>query len=169
MNRLIFFVFVLMFARSNYVFSQPREMFPIVEAVKGINLSKPDNSSIGFIGERCGSLYTVIAGYFAGNATKDSERKTASDFMAKAEIFSFVGIYIDSTLNKKTNEAIKAQNEVLSKAYIDEMLAGKRLNNNVFTKLIESDVNFCVAQFSEYSALYKSIQDSGKKGKKYPT
>lgn len=136
---------------------------PLVDIVKGINLSKPDNSSIGFIGQRCGTLYTAIAGYFAANANKDSERKAATDFMARAEIFSFVGIYVDSTLNKKTNDAIKSQGEALSKAYIDEMLAGKRLNNNVFTKLIESDVNFCVDQLPQYSALYNTIKNSAKK------
>ena len=165
MNKFLFLFFTLMIGSANPVFSQTQGMMPMVEAVKGINLSKPDNSTIGFVGSRCGTLFTAIAGYFAGNANKDSERKTASDFMARAEIFSFVGIYVDSNINKKTNDAIKSQGEVLSKAYIDEMLAGKRLNNNVFTKLIESDINFCSIQFPEYSALYKSIQDAAKKSK----
>ena len=158
-----------MISYGNHAHAQTQGMMPLVDTVKGINLSKPDNSTIGFIGSRCGTLYTAIAGYFAANANKDSERKTASDFMAKAEIFSFVGIFIDSAINNKTNDAIKAQGDAISKAYIDEMLVGKRLNNNIFTKLIESDVNFCVNQFPEYSSLYKTIQDGSKKNKKSPT
>ncbi len=169
MIKLLTIITVAALVSINSVYAQNQGMLPLVDAVKGINLSKPDNSTIGFVGSRCGTLYTAIAGYFAGNANKDSERKTASDFMEKAEIFSFVGIYVDSTVNKKTNEAIKAQGDALSKAYIDEMLAGKRLNNNVFTKLIESDVNFCVNQFPEYFSLYKTIQDGNKKNKKSPT
>jgi hypothetical protein len=163
MIKAITLISLLMLSMGNYAHAQKQGMMPLNDAVKGINLSKPDNSSIGFIGSRCGTLYMAIAGYFAANANKDSERKAATDFMARAEIFSFVGIYVDSTLNKKTNDAIKAQGEALSKAYIDEMLAGKRLNNNVFTKLIESDVNFCVDQLPQYSALYNTIQNSAKK------
>lgn len=164
-NLIIKILFGLVLA-SSLASAQTQPMLPLVDAVKGINLSKPDNSTIGFIGSRCGTLFAAIAGYFAGNANKDSERKTASDFMTRGEIYSFVGIYIDSNINKKTNESLKAQGDALSKAYIDEMLAGKRLNNNVFTKLIESDVNFCASQFPEYFAIYNAIQDSAKKVKK---
>ena len=78
---------LLMISFGNYAYAQTQGMMPLVDTVKGINLSKLDNSSIGFVGERCGTLFTAIAGYFAGNANKDSERKTANDFMIKAEIF----------------------------------------------------------------------------------
>jgi hypothetical protein len=35
--------------------------------------------------------------------------------------------------------------------------AGKRLNNNVFTQLVESDVDFCVKQFPAFVHAYKII------------
>ena len=144
--------------------AQSQGILPIIDAIKGVNLSNPDSSTVGFVGSRCGNLYMTIGGYFSANANKDSERKIATDFIAKAEIFSFVGVYVDTNVNNKTNAAVVSQGDALSKAYIQEMLAGKRLNNNVFTKLIESDVNFCVSQFSEYQLIYRKIYDSvGKK------
>lgn len=156
--RLIGAVFLLLISSS--ALAQNQGMLPITEVMKGTNLSKPDNSAIGFIGVRCGNLFTTISGYFAGNASNDSERQTAKNFMDKAEVFSFVGMYIDTNINKKTNDAVRAQSEALSKAYIDEMLAGKRLNNNIFTKLVEADVKFCASQLPSYEAMYRTIYAS---------
>lgn len=166
MKKLLSIAFFSLTLSSGAAYSQSQGILPMAEIVKGTNLSKPDNSTIGFIGSRCGTLYTAIAGYFAGNAVKDSEKQTAKDFMDRAEIFSFVGIYVDTNINKKTNNAVKQQGEALTKAYVDEMLAGKRLNNNVFTKLVESDVNFCSSQLPMYVAYYKTIMDSANNSKK---
>lgn len=166
MNKLILKVIFGLAFSSGFATAQTQGMLPMVDVVKGVNLTNPDNSTIGFIGTRCGTLFMTISGYFAGNANKDSERQTAKDFMDKAEVFSFVGVFLDTGVNKKTNDAVKTQGEALSKAYIDEMLAGKRLNNNVFTKLIQSDVNFCVSQYPAYTAYYKTIMDSVNSSKK---
>lgn len=136
------------------------------EATKGLNISKPDNSTIGFIGTRCGVLYMAISGYFASNANKDSERKIAEDFFKRSEIFSFVGIFIDTNVNKKTNDAVKLQGDALSQAYISEMLSGKRLNNDAFTELIQADVNFCSTHLPTYTSMYRVIYDSANTGKK---
>lgn len=166
MVKVLYFFLVFLTVNSQPSIAQTQKMLSISEATKGLNLSKPDNSTIGFIGTRCGVLYMAISGYFASNAKKDSDRKIAEDFLKRSEIFSFVGIYVDTNVNKKTNDAVKAQGDALSKAYIDEMLAGKRLNNDVFTKLIEEDVNFCTNQLLGYSYLYKTIYDSANKEKK---
>ncbi len=147
-------------------FAQTQKMLSIGEATKGLSLSNPDNSTIGFIGTRCGILFMTISGYFASNANKDSERKIAEDFYKRSEIFSFVGIYVDTNVNKKTNAAVTSQGDALSKAYIDEMLAGKRLNNDVFTELIRDDVKFCSNQLEGYSYLYNKIHDSADKSQK---
>jgi hypothetical protein len=132
-------------------------MQPLVEATKGTNWDKPDSSTIGFIGTRCGVLFNSISGYFAGNAAKESDKKSADDFKDRAEIFSFVGVYVDMNNNKKSKDAMAAQSQSLSKFYVDEMLSGKRLNNNVFTQLVESDVDFCVKQFPAFVHAYKII------------
>jgi hypothetical protein len=166
MINFLYSTLLVIFITTNTAIAQTQGMLSISDATKGLNLSKPDNSTIGFIGTRCGVLYMAISGYFASNANKDSDRKIAEDFFKRSEIFSFVGIYVDTNVNKKTNDAVKAQGDALSKAYIDEMLAGKRLNNNVFTKLIEEDVNFCTNQLSGYSYLYKTIYDSTNKEKR---
>jgi acetate kinase len=165
MAKFLYLVLVFLTLNTQPSFAQTQKMMSISEATKGLNLSKPDNSTIGFIGTRCGVLYMTISGYFASNANKDSDRKIAEDFYKRSEIFSFVGIYVDTSVNKKTNDAINAQGDALSKAYIEEMLAGKRLNNDVFTKLIGEDVKFCTNQLSAYMAIYKTIYDSAGKGK----
>lgn len=166
MVKFLYSVLVFLTLNSQLSIAQTQKMLSIVEATKGLDLSKPDNSTLGFIGTRCGVLYMTISGYFASNANKDSERKIAEDFYKRSEIFSFVGIYVDTNVNKKSNDAIKSQGDALSKAYIDEMLSGKRLNNDVFTELIKSDVNFCSNQMASYAYLYKTIYDSANTGKK---
>ncbi len=163
----LFQIFLLSVAIcTNAVIAQSQKMLSITEATKGLNLSNPDNSTVGFIGTRCGVLFMTISGYFASNASKDSDRKIAEEFYKRSEIFSFVGIYVDTNVNKKTDAAVTAQGDALSKAYIDEMLYGKRLNNDIFTELIKSDVNFCTNQMTNYAHLYRTIYDAANSRKK---
>jgi hypothetical protein len=157
MNKITASLACLLIISSTPAFAQGKAMLPMVEATKGTNWEKPDSSTIGFIGTRCGVLFNSISGYFAGNAVKESEKKSAGDFKDRAEIFSFVGVYVDMNNNKKSKDAMAAQSQSLSKFYVDEMLSGKRLNNNVFTQLVESDVDFCVKQFPAFVHAYKII------------
>ena len=166
MFRLLYIAIIFFSLNSQISIAQNQKMLSMAEATKGLNFSKPDNSTIGFIGTRCGVLFMTISGYFSSNANKDSERKIAEDFFKRSEIFSFVGIFVDTGVNKKTNDAVKLQGDALSKAYIAEMQSGKRLNNDVFTEFIQADVNFCSNQLASYMSMYKTIYDSVNTGKK---
>lgn len=166
MNTIYALVAAVLIFGSTPVLSQGKEMQSMTEALQGTNWNKPDSSTIGFIGTRCGVLFTAISGYFASNAIKDSERKTAEDFKSKGEIFSLVGVHVDINKNNKSDKAIKAQHQALSKNYIDEMLSGKRLNNDVFTKLVVSDVEFCVKQFPAFVHANKILLDTENKNRK---
>lgn len=166
MIRFLYIAVIFLSLNSQISIAQNQKMLSMPEATKGVNLSKPDNSTIGFIGTRCGVLYMTISGYFASNAANDSDRKIAEDFFKRSEIFSFVGIFFDTNVNKKTNDAVKLQGDTLTQAYIAEMLSGKRLNNDVFTELIRADVNFCSNQLTNYLSMYKTIYDSANTGRK---
>ncbi len=130
-----------------------------------IDVLKPnaDPAEIGFLGVRCGVLFTVFGGYILENGTKKGDKELANGLIKKGEEFSFSGIYIDTTTNNKSNEAVKQQYKALSDAYIAEMLSGKRLNNSIATPLVSSDVETCNAAYPFYKELTEMIRKRAKK------
>jgi hypothetical protein len=116
-----------------------------------------DPVEVGFMGVRCGVLFTVFGGYIQENGTKRENKELANGLIKKGQEFSFSGVYIDTNTNKKTNEAVKQQYKALSDAYIAEMLSGKRLNNSIATPLVSSDVDACNRVYPFYSALTKKL------------
>ena len=130
-----------------------------------INVLKPnsDPAEIGFLGVRCGVLFTVLGGYIHENGAKQGDKELANGLIKKGEEFSFPGIYMDTNTNKKSNEAVKQQWKALTDAYIAEMLAGKRLNNSTITQLVSSDTDTCNKVYPFYKELGDMIKNGAKK------
>jgi hypothetical protein len=67
-NKLLAITISIFLGAIGPLHAQTQGILPISDALKGISLSNPDSSTVGFIGSRCGNLFMTIGGYFSANA-----------------------------------------------------------------------------------------------------
>lgn len=123
---------------------------PLSRVVSRINRTTPDPSEIAYLGTRCGALYNMIAGYFESNGTA-ADTPTVNTMKRGAEDFNFVGLTLNVTVNKMSDEAILNQGKSLSEYYAKLMSEGKRMNNNALTPVVLADFSVCKNELSGFS------------------
>ncbi len=133
------------------------KLLPLSEKVVIFKEKNPDPSEVAYIGIRCSSLYGVMAGWLIENGNGESDTEYAKQFLELAKPFRIVSVHLNLTVNKMNAETMLSQQRALVKAYADEMIRGKQLNNNRFTPFVKADIETAKAISRIYEELAKAI------------
>lgn len=149
--KLIFTLFLAV-ALTAVTLGEEIKLRPLSENVATLNFEEPDLSEVAYIGMRLFSLYKSLGGIIVTNAQDESQKKVGQEFIEIADMFGEVGIKLNLTVNKMTNEVIQQQSSILTGEYLEEMKRGKLLHNTYATPFVLADMDAAQSVYPLFKA-----------------
>ena len=144
--------FIFLSSISSICFSQT--LIPLEKFISERNISDP--GEFAYLGNRCSSLYSMVAGVLRENGTK-KDAQTVSTMEQRSLIFRNVSLALDLGANKKSVDAVIAQSKQFNDVYIKQMIKNKQTNNSYFEGYVVKDLEVCSAVYPRFEDMNQKI------------